>query len=547
MPDNPSQLLADISWLTGGNPFEIALVAQHLWLACKLGEQERFELTHRILERALPHIAMCTGAEDAFVDAALAMQDLDPDELTRALDLVALSELDSRQVAIARLLGVPNAENRVNNKLLTGDVETEEERVIEELEELDRRGVVTLDESGHFSVRGGRRAAVALKYHARSVLGPDVAEKPFGIPFLHCVGSPLAEDYARRVADSLPETRRLGGAEVLSSATGSASARLRAATDARPFSGLDLELFPFDAKTDDWMIEFLLDPNPRTMVLVDITVGSADRVLDLVEVWEIPTGVELHVVNQALSDALDEWQPLLAAAGVQWQGAHAVRFVGDAAREALIQLAPQAAEGALRTSWPRWLNGRRLDTPDTTRALLEVTVRALRGHRVPDWERGWELSRALSRLGFVLSFYDESLDNARQALEQAMQPGPGDSWVTKWNLAYLDARDGEFTNACGRLDEVERYMDESLSAHVLFFVPGRPAIQSVIALQQEAAHAVFALQYTLLAYMGGSASDEQLERMLTSCERAPSPGPEVSEWVRAAPVIGPAGAPVPAT
>jgi hypothetical protein len=30
------------------------------------------------------------------------------------------------------------------------------------------------------------------------VLGPEVAEKPFGIPFLLCVGSPLAEEYVNR-------------------------------------------------------------------------------------------------------------------------------------------------------------------------------------------------------------------------------------------------------------------------------------------------------------------------------------------------------------
>ena len=188
MPDRPLPLLADLARLTGGNPFEIALVAKHLWFACRLGEQEHYELTPRVLERALPELALSTGAQGGLVDGARAMRDLDPSRLGAALDLVALSALTVREIAIARLLGVPNRDNNLNPRLLSADLDEEEQRVADELAELEGRGVVVLDDDGRFTVRGGHRAEVALKYQARSLLVADVVDKPFGIPFLPCVG-----------------------------------------------------------------------------------------------------------------------------------------------------------------------------------------------------------------------------------------------------------------------------------------------------------------------------------------------------------------------
>jgi hypothetical protein len=37
--------LFDVLRLTGGKPYELMLVAHHMWLACQAGEQERYELT----------------------------------------------------------------------------------------------------------------------------------------------------------------------------------------------------------------------------------------------------------------------------------------------------------------------------------------------------------------------------------------------------------------------------------------------------------------------------------------------------------------------
>ena len=192
MPADPTPLLVDILRLTGGNPFEIAVIARHLWMACRMGEQERYELTPRVLERALPDIALYTGAETELVAGARAVQELEPDRIGPALDLLALSRMTIREVAIARLLGVPNETGTVSERLLTTDLDEEVGRVVEELEELERQGVVVLDGDGGFAVRGGHAVIVALKYQAQSLLGPEKVEKPFGIPFLPCVGQPLA-------------------------------------------------------------------------------------------------------------------------------------------------------------------------------------------------------------------------------------------------------------------------------------------------------------------------------------------------------------------
>lgn len=530
LPDNRSGLLMDLLRLTGGNPFEIALTARHLWMACRLGEQEHYELTPRVLQRALTDLAMYTGAEGELVDGARAVQQLDRNEIGAALDLVALSKLTTRQIAIARLLGVPNSANAVNERLQTADVDDAERRVVEELEALQSKGVVLLEEGGGFTVQGGKRAAIALKYEARSLLGPEAAEKPFGVPFLPCVGEPLAEEYARRVVETVPGARRLAWSSEFSSASSSSGARLRAALDTKPFIGLDIEAFAFSAEAHERMTDLVIDPSGAAIVVIDFTLTCEDRAFDWLEVWEVPSDLEHHDINQAVSDALDEWQLLVAAADLRWQGSHAARFGSDGLRRALTQLCPPVASSAVYRLWDQWLSGDRSVPPDDALAVAESTVEALREHRVPDWERGWELSTALSHKGFLLSLYPDRVDAARDALTQARSRGPADGWVTLWNLANIAARKGEWGNAQQLLDALGDDVQVTV-AHLLFFVPGRQPVSTVVRVDGASAPALVSLQRALVAYLSGEAVLEELRAALDSCADAGDVVAEAATWV----------------
>lgn len=530
MPKRPMPLIIDVLRLTGGNPFEIALVAKHLWVACRVGEQECYELTPRVLERALSELALCTGAEREFVDGARAMQDLEPSQIGPALDLIALAELTTREIAIARMLGVPNTDNNISDRLLTASVDEEEARVVEELLELERRGVVTLDDDGGFTVAGGQPAVVALKYQAQSLLGPEKVDKPFGIPFLPCVGGPLAAEYARRAVNGLPGARRLASTVAFGGAAGSISARLRAALDARPFAGLDMDAMPVDEAGHDRMVEVVRDPSSASVVVVDFTLVAGERVLDWVEIWDVPIDADLYTINQSLSDALEGWQELTAAAGASWRGSHAVMFRAADAARALIQLCPSVSDAAVFAAWGAWRDTDRPAAPDTVLALVETTVGALRAHRVPDWERGWELSMSLSRLGFILSFYDDRLEEAREVLEQAKDPGPADGWVTDWNLSNIAARLGNYAEALSKLDEIAEGVRQATFAHLAMFVPGREAIASVITLDAASAAAVYVLQRGLIAYLAQEIKLAELQATIELCAGSGPVGAEVAAW-----------------
>jgi hypothetical protein len=189
------------------------------------------------------------------------------------------------------------------------------------------------------------------------------------------------------------------------------------------------------------------------------------------------------------------------------------------------------SESALRQIWRQWRSSERTATPDRALDVMDTTVRALKAHRVPDWERGWELSTALSRLGFLLSFYDDRLDDARAALEQARDPGPADGWVTGWNLANVAARTGQFALAGTLLDEVEVQAANAAAADLIFFVPGRTAVSCVVGFEAATAPALFALQRTLVAYLAQQASLPELETMIRSCDAAGDVGSAVATWV----------------
>jgi hypothetical protein len=106
----------------------------------------------------------------------------------------------------------------------------------------------------------------------------------------------------------------------------------------------------------------------------------------------------------------------------------------------------------------------------------------------------------LSRSGFFKSFDDARLDEARGALEEALRTGAADSWVTKWNLANVAARQGDGSAALALLDDVaEATAEWKGDAFVLVFVPGRPATQSLIKVTDAGTSVLLELQRAMMA------------------------------------------------
>lgn len=536
MPRDDMPLLFDILRLTSGNPFEIALVARHLWMACALGEQEHYELTPRVLRRVVSELNLYTGVDEDLLDGVRAVRNLAPDEIAPALDLIALSQLTIRQIAIARALGLPNKEDTISCRILECDLDQEAARVVEDLEELERKGVVSLTDDGRFAVQGGRTAAMVLKYEARSLLGPGAAERTFDIPFLPCVGMPLAADCAKRVGEKLPNPHRLGWMGSYAPTTSAAGARLRAALNAQPFVGLDLEVLPFDQDASTRMTEFLLDSTDRSLALVDLTLAADGSELDRVELWDVPDGIEAHDLHQAISDVLDEWQPLVTAADIDWRGSHAVVFKGAAARTALIQLEPYAAISAVGQLFEAWRSG---ETPEgLVRAisLSHEAIDALHAQRTPDREHGRELSITHSHLGFLLSMSDDRLEDAREALLHAQERGPGDGWVTDWNLANVAARLGDLHEAQRQLarvsDRVPDWNEWSGEAVVALYVPRRAAKESLVTFNHVTGGPLFALQRAVFDHSDGHGDSDPMLAALKACaESADVQARTAAEWV----------------
>jgi hypothetical protein len=156
--ENRVRLLADVLQLSGGSPFEIALIGAEMWEACKAGEQEHYELTPRVFERLLPMLTMHTGAREDLADAVEAVRGLPVDRLECALRLVALSELNVGQIAVARAIGLPHTDGTaLADRLSICDLDKERARTLAELEQLENDGVISLSEDGDsFQVRGGR-------------------------------------------------------------------------------------------------------------------------------------------------------------------------------------------------------------------------------------------------------------------------------------------------------------------------------------------------------------------------------------------------------
>ncbi len=513
--------------LTSGNPFEIALVGYHLWVACRLGEQEHYELTPKVLDRVLSDLARHSGGSAELRGGAKAVRQLPPERMRDALDLVALSELTARQVAIARALGLPNSSGELNPKLLTSDLDSEEDKVRTQLEELEERGVVSLDDDGRFSVQGGHQVAIALKYHARSFAGSD-PERPFGIPFIACVGDPLIDECARRAARELEGARRLASGKLLSPTTSASAARLRAALEGVPFAGVELHLEERDTESLDAMSEIIGRDADRTIAVINFTVSADGDELNLIDVWSIPDGVDSHQINEALSAAIDGCQPLIEAAEHTWNGVHQVLYHGQTARNVLIMLMPTSAAVALRERYSAWAAGEREEGPTHAAELSRRIVDTLRMRRSPD---RWELSRALSRHGLMLSLFEERTDEALAALEDAIERGPGDGWVTRWNIAHVLARRGEHSRAADTLDAIANAVGKRANVVMCaFFLPGRPARHSLIDVTAANAAAIYALQLAVIAQLAGAPDRDALDEALADCAEADPEAMKVAKW-----------------
>ena len=165
----------------------------------------------------------------------------------------------------------------------------------------------------------------------------------------------------------------------------------------------------------------------RTIAVINFTVSADGDELNLIDVWSIPDGVDSHQINEALSAAIDGCQPLIEAAEHTWNGVHRVLYHGQTARNVLIMLMPTSAAVALRERYSAWAAGEREEGPTHAAELSRRIVDTLRMRRSPD---RWELSRALSRHGLMLSLFEERTDEALAALEDAIERGPGDGWVT---------------------------------------------------------------------------------------------------------------------
>lgn len=528
LPKDADSFLLDVLRLTSGNPFEIALVGYHLWVACRLGEQEHYELTPKVLDRVLSDLARHTGGSAELRAGAKAVRELPPERMRDALDLVALSELTTRQIAIARTLGLPNGSGPLNPKLLMCDLGAEEAKVQAELEELEELGVVTLGEDGRFSVQGGRQAAIALKYHARSFAGSD-SERPFGIPFIACVGDPLTDECAERAQRELEGARRLASGKLLSPTTSASAARLRAALESVPFAGLELPIAALDSEGFDTMSEIVGSDADHTIAVVNFTVSADGDELNLIDVWSIPDGADSHGINQALSAAIDGCQPIIEAAEHSWNGAHHILYHGQAARDALTMLMPSTAQWALRERYSAWAAGEREEGPAHVAELTGRVVETLRLQRPPD---RWELSAALSRHGFMLSLCEERADEALAVLEEAIERGPADGWVTSWNIAHVLGRLGEYGRAADTLCAIgDAVAKHTKLAFCSFFLPGRPARHSLIDVTAANAGAVHALQLAVLAQLAGARDRDALDDALADCAEADAESMKVAKWV----------------
>ncbi len=141
----------------------------------------------------------------------------------------------------------------------------------------------------------------------------------------------------------------------------------------------------------------------------------------------------------------------------------------------------------------------------------------------------------LSVLGFLHSLQEDQRTAARAALEEALERGPGDGWVTTWNLANVAARDGVLDEARELLETLRsRLAGGPISASAVFWVPGRPAHASLVRITEDNAIVLLDLQLALLGGASGAGVDTALKNALAACVAcADEEAQMAAEWATA--------------
>ena len=413
--------LRDVLRLTGGNPYEVMLVGHHLWLTCERGEQDRYVLTPRVLDSVIPHLALLAAGGDALRDGAEAIDRLAEEHVRQAVELVAMSRLTIRQIAIARILRIDSRDaDRVDRAILTADVAEETQRVLAELAELEESGVIQLHADGErFSVVGGQAASVLLKYKARARIGAEASSRPFELNFLFAVGRALARDAAVRTVEALEGTSSLGFTAVMSQAgAGRLSPRpaIRNLSESGELGRLveaEIDLVSWTTRQYERIAELLGEDDPH-IALVYTALTHGREQLEYTELWELPPNISHGDLTRVWSEIAEEWGPVAAASDLNWAGSEFAVLSGETARQALIVLQRFAAGLAVQLLFGRWYKDRDGEALERAHHIGDKAVAAMRATGLSEWELGGELSGMLSRLGFLKSFDDSLLDEAQR-------------------------------------------------------------------------------------------------------------------------------------
>lgn len=523
LKDEYDDLLGDVSRLTGGNVYELMVVAHQLWMSCKLGEQERFVLTPRVLDRIVPQIALLAAEGEALRDGAEAIDLLPEERVAEALELASYSRLSVREIAITRLLGLEGEDPKVTEVLGAEEIAAESGRVRTALAELEAAGVVSLSPGGErFEVVGGRAAAVLLKYKARARLGEEVPGANYDLGYLPSVGHYLACGAGVRGLAAFPEGRSLGfNVATAKGGIGLHSPRpgIRAlASDGgiNRLLGAELDFVPWSEDANERIAALLAEDDPVIALACTSVTYEGDQ-LEYMEAWELGAEIDQASLDAALAGATDEsWVSLLESADLGWSGSEAVLLRGAAAREALIALFMVGATAAVHDLFGAWLSDRSPDHLHRARRVAAETVATLRKTGRSDLQLGGELAGMLSRLGFLQGFDDDRLAEARGSLEEAVRVGAGDGWVTRWNYVNVLARGGETEAALAQLDLLAEEHSDGAMGYVYFFLPDRPTAECFVKVEGPGVGAMIELQGVILRGEAGAALREATEACLTA-------------------------------
>lgn len=530
--------LRDVLRLTGGNPYELMLVGHHLWRTCQRGEQEGYALTPRVLDRVIPDLAVLASGGDALLDGAQAIDRLAEEHVGQAVELVSMSRLSVRQIAIARTLKIDSRDaDQVDRAILTADIGEETKHVLAELEELQETGVIQLHaDRERFNVVGGRPASVLLKYKARARIGAEASSRPFELNFLAAVGRALARDATLRTMEILQGSASLGFSGIMSQdGAGYLSPRpairkLAAAGEIGRLVQAEIDLIPWSGSQWERIVELLTEDDPA-IALVYTAVTHEREQLEYTELWELPPDVAQEDLARAWSEVTEEWEPVVAAADLNWNGSEFAVLRGETARQALIVLRRYAATSAVLRLFDRWYKDRDEDALARAQQIGDEAVATMRATGMSESELDGELSGMLSRVGFLKSFDDALLDEARTALEEAVHTGEADAWATNWCLANIAARQGDAAGATVQLDIVaEAVTDSPGGAFVLVFVPGRAAADCLVKVTNAGITALLALQRAVVAATGQD--DVELGHLVERCRASGDVGAlQAAEWV----------------